>query len=104
MNAAQFNRKRAAIDRRARGRAWFVRKAVAHLMRDAGAVPVVAGGRVVGFQMPDGSVACSKQRYRDDVSAQLELARIARHASHGYVPVRAYRCEFCAGFHLTSRP
>lgn len=74
------------------------------LARRAGAAIILPNGRHVGYRLPDGSVACAKHRYRDEVAAQMELARIRRDAVRGYVPVRAYRCEWCDGWHLTSRP
>lgn len=38
----------------------------------------------------------SKVRYRDEISAMLALS----HRNHDVL--RAYRCPYCAGWHLTS--
>lgn len=53
--------------------------------------------------------ACSrKTRYPSRVVAERELERIqARGPLDGqvvFLPVRAYRCPGCRGFHLTSNP
>lgn len=103
MNASEFAKKRAAINRRAKGREAFARKALGHLIREARAVPLAAGGKTFGYRLPDGTVACVKQRYRDQQSAVLELLHIAKHASNGNIPVRSYECNSCGGFHLTSK-
>lgn len=103
MHASEFARKRARIERRAGARKGFASKALAHLVREAGAQPIHARGQLVGWRMPDGGVVCIKLRFRDLVAAQLELARIARHAKNKNVPVRAYACQHCGGFHLTSQ-
>lgn len=103
MHASEFARKRARIERRAGARKGFASKALAHLVREAGAQPIHARGQLVGWRMPDGGVVCIKLRFRDLVAAQLELARIERHAKNRNVPVRAYACQHCGGFHLTSQ-
>lgn len=103
MHASEFARKRAKIERRAGNRSAFLRKAIEHLVREADAVAIVARGAVVGWQMTDGSVVCIKVRYRDSEAASAELQRVARYARNQHVPVRAYRCQWCGGFHLTSQ-
>lgn len=108
MRAGEFARRRARIqcDRGDKLRphgAGYQRKALRALVKRSGAALIVPNGRVVGYRMRDGSVACMKQRYRSETAAHAELSRIASHASHSYVPVRAYRCEWCDGWHLTSR-
>jgi hypothetical protein len=103
MNASEFARKRSQIERRAQGRESFRRKAMGHLVRESGAEPVMANGRLLGWRLPCGSVVCVKQRYRDAIGAENELARIRRFNSGGHIPVRVYRCEWCHGFHLTSQ-
>lgn len=53
-----------------------------------------------------------KRRFRDRHDAGLELRRLSHQRSsldaqsivHGIRVVRAYRCEHCAGWHLTSQP
>jgi hypothetical protein len=102
MHASEFARKRAKIERRAGGSTAFYRKAMGHLVREAQAVEIAIRGQVVGWELPDGGVVCAKIRYREEVAAQLELLRIAKFGQ-GKVPVRAYRCCYCGGFHLTSQ-
>ncbi|HKY46171.1 MAG TPA: hypothetical protein VJM50_23975 [Pyrinomonadaceae bacterium] len=72
-------------------------------MHRVGAAIVVANHKVIGYRMTDGSVACLKRRYLTATDAELDLSRIKAKANHGHIPVRAYRCQWCAGFHLTSR-
>lgn len=104
MKAGAFVRKRALILRRAGDRAAFARRAIDKLAREFGAVPAMDGRRAIGWLMPDGSIACDKLRYREEVDARLELLRIAKHSGHrAHVPVRAYACPWCHGWHLTSR-
>ena len=103
MKASDFARKRALIQRRAGDRAAFLHRAMDHLIREARATVVRDGRRVVGWRMPDGSVACVKFRYRGLEDAQAELDRIAAYQARAYVPVRAYSCVNCGGWHLTSK-
>lgn len=104
MRAAEFARRLARIEREAATRgAGFRRGATRALTRRAGAALIVPQGRIAGWRLPDGSVACVKERFRTLDAAQHELHRIGRHASHEYVPVRSYRCHLCDGWHLTSR-
>lgn len=108
MRASEFARRVARIDSdkglkfRPHGRGYR-RKAIRALLKRSGAALIVPNGRFVGYRMKDGSVVCVKQRFHTRASAEVELARIGRHASHDYVPVRAYCCEWCGGWHLTSR-
>lgn len=102
MHASEFARQRARIERRAKGRPAFIRKAMAHLVREAGAQAIVIRGHTVGWQLPAGGTVCVKIRYRDEIAAQVELARIVRFGK-GKVPVRQYACGHCGGFHLTSQ-
>jgi hypothetical protein len=44
-----------------------------------------------------------KRRYSTAEAAGLDLARIGKMVARVYVPVRAYGCEFCGGWHLTSQ-
>ena len=103
MQAGEFARRLARIECSHRRGAGFRRKATRALGKRAGAAIIIPQGRRVGFRMTDGSVVCHKQRFRTTESAVAELERIAHHASHAYIPVRAYRCEWCGGWHLTSR-
>ncbi len=81
----------------------FHRKALRALVKRSNASLIAPRGHVIGYRMPDGSVACIKQRFRSEEAASAELLRIARHASRSYIPVRAYLCDWCGGWHLTSR-
>lgn len=103
MHASEFARKRGKIERRAGGRAAFFRKAMLHLIHEASAVTIIIRGQLVGWRMTDGSVVCVKQRYREALDAQLELVRIMRYSRSAKVPVRAYPCQHCGGWHLTSQ-
>jgi hypothetical protein len=47
---------------------------------------------------------CGKQRYRDSDQAKLALRRIQATGGREATPVRWYFCDFCHGYHLTSRP
>lgn len=53
-------------------------------------------GRRRKGQLRKAAMCSSKRRYRDEISAMLALSR--RNAS----VFRAYRCPYCAGWHLTS--
>lgn len=44
-----------------------------------------------------------KRRYRDKPLALLAL-RAAANSGVAWIPVRTYRCPFCHGWHLTSKP
>lgn len=103
MHASEFQRKRAKLERRSGNRSAFFRKAMAHLLREAQATEIRAAGKVVGWRMKDGTVVCIKQRHRDWVEAALALETITQHANARHVPVRAYLCPWCDGFHLTSQ-
>lgn len=103
MHAAEFARQLARIERRARGRGEFMRKATAHLVAEADARPIRSEGRLIGYAMPNGGVVCLKARYRDWLEAQVELQNIAAHGKGARLPARVYRCPFCAGWHLTSK-
>lgn len=43
----------------------------------------------------------SKNRYGTKGEAQLAIASCAEHGTKG---LKAYRCEYCGGWHLTSHP
>lgn len=44
-----------------------------------------------------------KRRYADRQAAEAEIAWCERERSGPVVPVRAYECRSCGGFHLSSR-
>lgn len=101
MRAAEFARRRARIEHGSTGRRY--KAELRALMKRSRAVPIIAYGRIVGYRLADGGVACVKHRFRCELSALAELAAIRRNTTSSYVPVRAYRCEWCAGWHLTSK-
>lgn len=104
MNAAEFSKRRARIEREAGRRSHqFAGKAMAHLVREAGAVVIVVRGQVVGWRMMDGGVVCVKRRFKDEVDAGLVLVAIQREDLRRRTPVRMYRCQHCGGWHLTSQ-
>ena len=49
---------------------------------------------------------CRKFRYRDEIAAKLAMAGARRRdgSRRARLEVRAYRCERCKGWHLTSKP
>jgi len=102
MRAAEFARRRARIEHEACGRGAKYRRALNSLVRRSGAITIIVANRIVGYRLGDG-VACSKQRYRSLDGAHDELRRIHVFGRHAHIPVRAYQCEHCNGWHLTSR-
>lgn len=45
-----------------------------------------------------------KRRFRDEIAARLALGNaVAVHRQDGTTPERAYRCQWCRGWHLTSQ-
>lgn len=106
MNPRHFPGKRARVIYRARSER-HARKALAHLAREAGAQPVYVGGRLVRHVLPDGWAVCEKRRYSSEAAALAELqgVRAFAHLHPGRkLPVRAYACEHCHGWHVTSKP
>jgi hypothetical protein len=47
--------------------------------------------------------ATGKRRYRSQLAAERIMAVLVLHRSNGHVPRRAYHCEHCGGWHLTSQ-
>lgn len=49
---------------------------------------------------------CRKRRFRDDISAKLAIATIQHKDNTGRpkTECRAYKCNFCKGWHITSEP
>ena len=104
MTGRQFARQRARI--LARGRPdRTTRRALAHLAREAGAEPVTLGHKLVGHILPDGFMVCQLRRYPDEAAAlgELDGVRAFSHLQPGKLPVRAFPCSHCKGWHLTSR-
>lgn len=104
MHASIFNRERRRIERQAQGVAARERRALRHLVQRVGGAAIIEGKRIIGYRMRDGSVACSKVRYRSEDDARADLLRIAQLPNSGHKPIRAYHCPWCRGAHLTSRP
>lgn len=44
-----------------------------------------------------------KRRYRDHEEAVGSLQKIGNNSTREVVPVRAYECDFCDGWHVTSQ-
>ena len=105
MNGNQFARQRALISQRIRTPAGQ-RKALQHLVRQAHATPLLVRGKRVAFVLPDGFVSCEKRRYNSAKDAQDDLGNIERYAKrhpNQRLPIRAYQCPHCHGWHLTSQ-
>lgn len=104
MNAATFARHRARIAHQHHGRGRKYSRALAHLVRDAGAALVVMNRKVVGYRLPNGEMVCVKERYRDQAEAAAAMARIQADIEAGKrAPVRVYPCQHCHGWHTTSQ-
>lgn len=105
MNGRKFASKRARILHRARSDR-HARKAIAHLAREHGARQVHIGGKLVGHVLPGGFTVCEKRRYSSEAAAHGELdgVRAFEHLHLGRkLPVRAYACPACRGWHVTSK-
>jgi hypothetical protein len=103
MNAAQFSRARQRIEREAKSRKGYGTKALRRLVREARAVTVIGGTRIIGWRMRDGTMVCRKDRYSTRDQAVAVMLGIQAEYGKAGKPRRAYECNFCGGFHLTSR-
>ena len=104
MNARDFARQRAMIERRFTSKRMR-NKAMSCLMRRAGASLVVIQGRMVGWKLRTGETVCVKDRYTSELNAHLAMQRIQAANQNGHrVPTRFYACQRCYGWHLTSQP
>lgn len=104
MNAAEFSRRRARIELDCHGRGKRYNRQLAHLITDARAVLVVMERKVVGYRLPNDEMVCIKTRYRTMDAANADILRInTTNISGSRVPVRAYYCAHCRGFHATSQ-
>lgn len=103
MNAAQFSRQRARIAREAKQRRGFGPNALRKLVREARAVTIVRSRRIVGWRLPDDSVVCVKHRYQAQGDAIMDMLGIQAEYGKRGLPRRAYQCDFCGGWHLTSQ-
>jgi hypothetical protein len=103
MNAGQFVRKRALMERESwRRNGWF-KRAMQKLIQEAGAVAIYSGGRIVGHELANGQIVCTKQRFQTELAAGAALLQIAISAGEHKKPQRAYACFACLGWHLTSQ-
>lgn len=102
MKAAKFLRQKGRIDGDRElsdsRRANLLRR----LLADAGARRIFHHGTFIGYRLPDGEIVCKKHRYNSFATASDALGQMEEFT--GKVPVRAYYCSNCKGFHLTSKP
>jgi hypothetical protein len=103
MNAAQFARTRDRIAREAKSRKGYEVKAMRRLIREARALIVICGRSIIGWRLPDGSIVCYKRRYVTQDAAVADMLGIQAEYGKRGLPRRAYHCDFCGGFHLTSK-
>jgi len=104
MNAAHFAAKRARIEFEHHGRGRRYQRELAHLVREARAALVILDRKVVGYRLPNGEMVCVKERHRSEADATADMLRIQAANWNGHrVPVRAYPCPYCHGWHLTSQ-
>lgn len=102
MKPATFARQWAIIEHASgRNPAWR-KRALAHLIEDADAKPVMSGSRVVAYRLPDGRTICVKHRYPSENIAIDNIEQITRETDGRIKPVRAYPCYSCMGWHITS--
>lgn len=99
MNTAQFIRARARIERKRRCRT----KALRHVEREAGAVPLIVRRRVIGWRLPDGAIVCVKRRCQTRNLADTDLRTMRGEFGGHTTPARSYQCGLCKGWHLTSK-
>lgn len=79
------------------------KKVLQRLVDRVGAAHIINQGRISGWRLPNGQVVCRKRRYPSEDVANLEMRLIAHRSNRHKVPVRAYECPTCKGFHLTSK-
>lgn len=103
MTAQEFMKRRARI-----GGTWdraqdWQQNAMKRLIREARAVPVIGSRRVVAYRLGAGEVVCVKQRFKDEPAATQSLQMIHEERQpREHIPVRAYQCTHCKGWHITS--
>lgn len=67
--------------------------------------PPIGRRRTQRRALPKNVCRTKKRPYESDVHAKIQLSRIMREDQREHkVPVRAYKCEFCPYWHLTSKP
>lgn len=105
MNAATFVKRRAKIEHQQGKPNWWRRRAQDALIREARAVPVVGGLKIVGWRLPNGETICVKRRFKDEGAAIAAMGQIrAEPFRRDHMPIRAYPCFACRGWHVTSEP
>lgn len=103
MKAGEFIRRRERIERDDTRRQAYKRRALQQLEREAGAVAKVVDGKLVGWVLGSGANVCVKRRYANQAAAALAIGMI-RISDGGHVrPIRFYACDYCKGWHLTSK-
>lgn len=102
MNATTFAKRKAKIESLQEKPAWWRRKAHNALIREAHAVVVIGGGKVVAHQLPNGEMVCIKRRFKNEGQALETLGQIAMCDRRDHAPIRAYPCPSCHGWHVTS--
>lgn len=103
MNAHQFARQMMRIEQRFGSSTKQSRKALQKLVSRERAAHIIIHGKVTGFRLRDGRIVCKKRRFTSPETAVREMKHIALTSKRTRIPIRAYQCEECQGFHLTSR-
>jgi hypothetical protein len=103
MNAGEFAKRRAIIEREHARSRTYRRKAMAALLREAKAQTVTIDGKVVGWLLPSGQTVCRKRRYRSLEDAELALVAVQGCPKTIRIPTRTHACPHCKGWHLTSQ-
>jgi len=102
MNRQTFARQLGRIEHRHGHSTKTTREALQKLLTRIGGAYVISNGKITGYRLRDGSLVCRKRRYHDEAGAVRDLRHITAVASNRHIPVRAYSCGSCRGFHLTS--
>ncbi|QMP19207.1 hypothetical protein [Pseudomonas phage Persinger] len=103
MNAAEFAKRRARIEHEHGRRRGYIAKAMAALVRDAGAAIIIVHGKAVAWRLPNGQIVCRKRRYRTELDAMIALGHIRHDPKTPKIPTRFYLCPHCNGWHLSSQ-
>lgn len=103
MKAATFIREKALIEKgRGRTASWR-KKALAALMREAGAQLAVVDGQVIGHRLASGQIVCTRVRFKTWEAAQDQLEQIALTDGTHVKPNWWHPCPHCRGWHLAVR-
>lgn len=103
MNSRNFASKVGRIDHEYGLQSRMGKKVLQRLVDRVGAAHIINQGRIAGWRLPNGQVVCRKRRYPSEDVANVELQLIVHRSRRHKVPVRAYSCPTCLGFHLTSK-